>query len=446
MGLKTFDRGIHPSYYKELTSGKSVQSAALPKTVVIPLLQHLGAPCEPLVKKGEVVTEGQKIGEVKAFVTAPVHSSINGKVKDIDFANHPSGNRVLSITIEGDGTVKDWGQQSARDPFSLSVEEMKDAIKEAGIVGMGGAAFPTSVKVSPPKGKSIDTVVLNGCECEPFLTADHRIMLEEPARVIAGLKVLMKLTGAPNGLIGIEENKPDAIAALKGAIGNETGIKIVILETKYPQGAEKMLIQAALGRKVPVGKLPMDVGVLVNNVGTAVAVYEAISTGKPLIERIVTISGNGIKDPKNLKVRVGTLFQDVIDQCGGLDNIEGKEYEVLNGGPMMGIAQSTLQVPVVKGTSGITVLSADKMKPTGYSACIKCTSCVTYCPMGLMPYRLGDFGRVARTDDFTAWGGGACIECGCCSYVCPAKRPLLQWIRVGKLQVRKAAIAAAKNK
>ncbi|MBI5561459.1 MAG: electron transport complex subunit RsxC [Deltaproteobacteria bacterium] len=441
MGLKTFDRGIHPAYHKELASAKRIERAALPKTVIIPLQQHAGAPCEPLVKKGDSVQEGQKIGDVKAFVSAPVHASISGKVKEIELSNHPGGVRALAIIIEGDGTGREWG--GVVDINSISADAMREAIREAGIVGMGGAAFPTSVKLSPPKGKTIDTVVLNGCECEPYLSADHRIMVEEADKAVWGLRALMKATGASAGLIGIEENKPDAIEALRRAVGSSSDIRVSILETKYPQGAEKMLIHAALDRKVPTGKLPMDVGVVVNNVGTAVAVFEALNYKKPLIERVVTISGNGINEPKNLRVRIGTAFEDVIGQCGGLKTGDG-EIEVLNGGPMMGIAQSTLAVPVVKGTSGITCLSAKRIKPVAYDPCIKCASCVEVCPMALMPYRLGDYGRAHRTDDLKAWGGLSCIECGCCSYVCPAKRPLLQWIRVGKLKVREEAAKTAK--
>ena len=443
MGHKTFARGVHPSYYKELTAGKRVEAAALPKTVTIPLQQHAGAPCEPLVKKGDLVIEGQKIGDVKAFVSASVHSSISGKVKDIELSQHPGGFRSLSIVIEGDGTTKEWGG-TAKDLSSISVDALKDAIREAGIVGMGGAAFPTSVKLAPPKGKAIEAVILNGCECEPYLTADHRIMLEEPEKVVWGLRALMKALAAPKGFIGIEENKPDAIEALKKAIGSSSDIQIIILEAKYPQGAEKMLIVAAMGRKVPVGKLPLDVGVVVNNVGTAAAIYEAVNWGKPLIERIVTISGNGVKEPRNLKVRVGTSFEEVLGQCGGL--VEGGEVEVLNGGPMMGIAQPTLSVPVIKGTSGITVIAASVIKSSVYDPCIRCASCVSVCPMGLMPYKLGDYGKAFRTPEFKDWDGLVCIECGCCSYVCPSKRPLLQWIRLGKLKMRQEAQKAAAAK
>lgn len=435
MNLRTFEHGIHPSYSKELTQNKKIEKAILPKKVVIPLQQHIGAPCKPLIKKGDAVAEGQKIGEATTFVTAPVHSSISGKVKEIERLPYPGGGKVLSVIIEGDGAIKEWSN-STDIGLSLGMytpEALRTIIKEAGIVGMGGAAFPTHVKISPPKDKKIDAFILNGCECEPYLTSDHRLMVEESEKIVWGMKTLMKAVGVENGYIGIEDNKPDAIEAVD-RITKDSNIKVVVLETKYPQGAEKMLIKAILNRKVPVGKLPMDVGVVVNNVGTAYAVYEAIKYNKPLIERIVTVSGNGVKEPKNLRVRVGTSFEDVLNQCGGIT--KDNERAVLHGGPMMGISQTTLEVPVVKGTSGITVLSGEVIKPAKYEPCIRCGGCVEVCPVNLMPYKLGDFGRLYRLDEFKAWGGLTCIECGCCSYTCPSKRPLLQWIRVGKVKVR----------
>ena len=435
MSLNTFEHGIHPSYNKELTAGKGIEKAALPVKVAIPLQQHIGAPCKPLVKKGDAVTEGQKLGEATTFVTAPVHSSISGKVKDIERLPYPGGGKVLSVIIEGDGTDREWDNHGdiGLELGSCTAEALKNMIREAGIVGMGGAAFPTHVKISPPKEKRIDAFILNGCECEPYLTSDHRLMVEEPEKVLWGMKAIMKAIGVENGYIGIENNKPDAIDALKRA-AQGSSIKVAVLETKYPQGAEKMLIKAILNRKVPVGKLPMDVGVVVNNVGTAFAVYEAVKYTKPLIERVVTVSGNGVKEPKNLLVRIGASFEDVLKQCGGITS-DG-EREVLNGGPMMGISQTTLEVPVIKGTSGITVLAGREIKPAAYQPCIRCASCVEVCPVNLMPYRLGDLGRLQRLDEFKAWGGLTCIECGSCSYTCPSKRPLVHWIRVGKVKVR----------
>jgi len=436
MNLKTFDKGVHPADHKELTASKAVRRAALPEVVIIPLQQHIGPPCEPLVKKGDAVTEGQKIGEGKAFVSAPVHASISGKVKDIDLYPHPSGRKVPSVVIESDGEAATWKPVKRRVSIErLKPEAIREKVRDYGIVGMGGAAFPTSVKLTLPKGKKVDTVVLNGCECEPYLTADHRIMLETPEKVVWGLKALMRATGASRGIIGIEENKPDAVRAIREAHSGEPGIETMVFETKYPQGAEKMLIQAAIERKVPTGALPLDVGVLVNNVGTAAAIYDVFHYDKPLIERVLTVTGNAVTAPGNLLVRIGTPFEDVIRECGGIKS-SATEVEVLNGGPMMGITQSVLTVPVIKGTSGITVLGADGLKKKSIEPCIRCASCVNACPMGLMPYRLGDLGIRARVDEFMSWSGMSCIECGCCSYVCPSNRPLLQWIRVGKLRVR----------
>ncbi len=436
MNLKTFDKGVHPKDHKELTAHKAVRTALLPKTVIIPLQQHIGPPCECLVKKGDIVTEGQKIGEGVSFISAPVHASISGKVKDIDAYPHPSGRKVPSVVIEGDGETKNWEEGKLKVSLDkITAEEIRDRVRDAGIVGMGGAAFPTSVKLTLPKGRKIHTVILNGCECEPYLTSDHRVMIEDPEKVVWGIKALMKATGASRGIIGIEENKPEAVRAIRDVHDGAPGIETFVFETKYPQGAEKMLIAAAINKKVPTGALPLDVGVLVNNVGTAAALYDLFHYNKPLIERIVTVTGDALKEPGNLLVRIGATFEEVINQCGGIKR-ETTEVEVLNGGPMMGITQSVLTVPVIKGTSGITVLGAEGIKKKSIEPCIRCASCVDACPMGLMPYRLGDLGIRARVDDFMKWAGMNCIECGCCSYVCPSRRPLLQWIRLGKLRVR----------
>ncbi|MEE8184846.1 MAG: electron transport complex subunit RsxC [Thermodesulfobacteriota bacterium] len=436
MNLKTFKHGIHPLYCKELTARKEIERAPIPKTVTVPLQQHLGTPCQPLVKKGDVVEEGQKIGDVVTFVTAPVHSPISGKVKDIERYPYPVGGKVLSVVIESNEEVKEWPENNTGlDMDLITPQSIRDAVREAGIVGMGGAAFPTHVKLSPPKDKKIDTVIMNGCECEPFLTSDHSLMLEFPEKVLWGMKVIMKAVNAQKGYIGIEENKLDAINIIQEVVRDiSPEIEVVPLETKYPQGAEKMLIKATLNRDVPMGKLPLDVGVVVNNVGTAAAIYDALKFKKPLIERIVTVSGNGLTEPKNLILRIGTSFKEAIENCGGM--IEGGERVVINGGPMMGVAQTDLDVPVIKATSGITVLTGDEIKPKIYHPCIKCAGCVEACPVNLMPYRLGDLARLSRVDEFKRWGGLSCVECGCCSFVCPARRPLVQWIRVGKVKLR----------
>jgi electron transport complex protein RnfC len=445
MKQSTFERGIHPAYHKELSAERAITLAPVPKSVFIPLRQHIGAECIPLVKKGDVVVEGQKIGEAKSFVSAPVHASVGGKVKNVDPVPFSGGGKVMAVEIETapDFQPRDWrAEEKGRVSIdSMSVDEIRQAVREAGIVGMGGAAFPSSVKLSPPKDKRVDAVIVNGCECEPFLSADHRLMVERTNDVLHGLKAMMRCVNADKAYFGIEDNKPDAIKAIEAAAREILpSLKVVPLETKYPQGAEKMLIKAVLGRTVPAGKLPFDVGVLVHNVGTAVAVYEAAAFGKPLVERVVTVSGNGVERPANLMTRIGTTFAFLIEACGGLK--KGGEMVVINGGPMMGIAQTTLDVPVIKGTSGITVLSAKEIKPPEYMNCIKCASCVDACPMALVPYRLADLGRIGMLDGFKEWGAMNCIECGCCSFVCPSKRPLVHWIRVGKVKLREAESAA----
>ncbi len=430
----TFERGIHPKYHKELAAGKSVTQAHLPQRIVVPLSQHIGAPAKPEVNIGDEVKRGQVIGTTTGFVSSPVHSSISGKVTAISDFPTSVGRMVQSIVIESDGKDESVSFKEHPEYMNLSADEIKAMIKDAGIVGMGGAAFPTNVKLSPPKEKTIDTVIINGAECEPYLTADHRLMVEHPREVVEGLKIIMKSLGVKEGHIGIEENKPDAIEAMKSAVSGEPDIKIWSLEIKYPQGAEKMLIKAIKGREVPSKGLPMDVGVVVQNVGTALAVYEAVRFGKPLIERVVTVTGNGIKEPKNMMVRIGTLMSDVIEQCGGL--VDGA-VKVISGGPMMGFAQWTLDVPVVKGTSGILVLAEDEyVSSDQYSACIRCGSCIDVCPMGLNPSILSIYSEKGFYEDAKANNLFDCFECGSCAYVCPAKRPMVQFIRLAKSQVK----------
>jgi len=430
----TFERGIHPDYNKELASGKAITVAKLPDRIVVPLSQHIGAPAKAAVSMGDEVTRGQVLGGTTGFVSSPVHSSISGKV--IAIADFPTaaGRMVQSIVVESDGRDEAVAFKDNPDYLNLSVDEIKTLIKDAGIVGMGGAAFPTNVKLSPPKEKTIDAVIINGAECEPYLTADHRLMVERPGEVVEGLKIIMKSLGVSEGHIGIEENKPDALDAVSSAVAGESNIKVWPLEIKYPQGAEKMLIKAVKGREVPSKGLPMDVGVVVQNVGTAIAVYEAVRYGKPLIERVVTITGKGIREPKNMLVRIGTLMSDVVEQCGGL--IDGA-VKVIAGGPMMGFAQWTLEVPVVKGTSGILVLSEEEYVPSDeYSACIRCGSCIDVCPMGLNPSILSIYAEKGFYEDAKDNNLFDCFECGSCAYVCPAKRPMVQFMRLAKSQVK----------
>src|SRR3972149_4039954 len=342
--------GIHPIDEKRRTASKKIEGLNLPAKVVTPLPQHMGAPCEPLVKIGDFVKKYHKIGEAKGFISAPVHTSISGKVIAIGRFPHPSGNQSHSIVIESDG--KDElieGLKENTNYLSMDPKDLKDIILNAGIVGMGGATFPTHVKLNPPKEKKIDTVILNGAECEPYLTADDRLMVEMSREVVEGMKILMHIMGVQEGHIGIEDDKPAAIEAMRKAASG-TGIRISVLEKKYPQGAEKQLIKSILGREVPSGGLPMDIGVVVQNVGTAVAVYHAVRYGIPLIERIVTVTGQGIQRPGNFRGRIGTLLDHVITECGGLVGEPGK---ILFGGPMMGVAQHTLHGPGPKGASGV---------------------------------------------------------------------------------------------
>ncbi len=432
--IATFERGIHPQYHKDLASEKSITQAHLPERIVVPVSQHIGAPAKPEVSIGDEVRRGQVIGVTTGFVSSPVHSSISGKV--IAIADFPTsaGKMVQSIVIESDG--KDEAVQFTENPdyMNLSAEDIKAMVKDAGIVGMGGAAFPTNVKLSPPKEKTIDTVIINGAECEPYLTADHRLMVEHAKEVVEGLKIIMRSLGVKEGHIGIEENKPDAIETMRSAVSGESNIEVWPLEIKYPQGAEKMLIKAIKGREVPSKGLPMDVGAVVQNVGTSLAVYEAVRYGKPLIERVVTVTGTGIKEPANMMVRIGTLMKDVIEQCGGL--VEGA-VKVISGGPMMGFAQWTLDVPVVKGTSGILVLAQDEyVSSDEYSACIRCGSCIDVCPMGLNPSILSIYSEKGFFEDAKDNNLFDCFECGSCAYVCPAKRPMVQFMRLAKSQVK----------
>ncbi len=434
MELKTFKHGVHLEYYKELTKDKATVEMPLPKEVVIPLQQHFGAPCQPIVKVKDTVHIGDKIGDSEAFFSSPVHTSLSGVVKKIEPHPHPGGSWANSIVIEANEENQALPQRGEqRDVASLSPDEIRTAVKNAGLVGLGGAGFPTHIKLNPPKGKTIDTVIINGAECEPYLTSDYRMMLEQTEDVIYGTKLIMGAFGIQKGFIGIEANKLDAIEKLKSLIFQEDHIEIIPLKVKYPQGAEKMLIEAVTRRRVPPGGLPMDVHTNVNNVSGAVAVARAVRDGVPVLERIVTVTGRGIREPKNVLVRVGTPIKEVIEFCGGLTPDAKK---VIIGGPMMGIAQSTLDVPVIKATGGILVLTDAEVTEVKPHPCIRCGKCVDACPIKLVPSKLGAFIEREMFDKIEEYNVNDCMECGCCVYVCPAKRPMVQWIKLGKAVLR----------
>ena len=437
----SFKGGVHPPEHKEPTEGKPIERMPLPSRVVIPLQQHTGAMCEPVVKVGDEVKEGQRIGDARGFVSSPVHASISGVVAAIDNFPHPViPATVRSIVIESKSPPAPAAWDKTADWSALSGKDLRDSICDAGIVGLGGAAFPTHVKLSPPKETTVDTLIVNGVECEPYLTSDHRLMVERSRDVVEGVKILLKVLGVRRAYIAIEKNKPDAIQimqehAANRSLWNGAAVQVIPLKVKYPQGSEKQLISAVLRKEVPSGGLPFNVGVVVQNVGTAFAVYEAVVKGKPLIERIVTVSGNRIREPKNLVVRIGTSFADVIEYAGGIVPGE-RRVKVIMGGPMMGIAQYTLDVPVIKGTSGILVF--DEAKPREVLPCVKCGACVDICPMNLMPCRLADF---AERDDFAGcetYHVRDCMECGACAYVCMSNRPIVHLIKYAKFNLSKA--------
>jgi electron transport complex protein RnfC len=431
----TFSGGVHPEGNKELTAHKPAIPAAIPKRVVIPLSQHIGAPTKPLVVLGQEVKRGEKIGEATGFVSAPVHASISGKVTAIGNFPHSLGMDVTSIVIEGDGK-DEWvsGLKETPDYQVLSPDELKKMVQDAGIVGMGGATFPTYVKLSPPKEKPIDVVILNGAECEPYLTSDHRLMLDRPREILEGLKILMRILGVKKGYVGIEANKPDAIEAMKKAAAGSPEIQVWPIKVKYPQGAEKMLIKAIVNRTVPAGGLPMDIGVVVQNVGTADAIYTAVRYGRPLIERYVTVTGRGVKEPKNFIARIGTPFSQLIEEAGGLTESAAK---VISGGPMMGMSQFTLDVPVIKGTSGILVLPESEVSVKSYGPCIRCGRCIDACPMMLQPSLIGLFIEKGHYQDAKDYNLMDCFECGSCTFVCPANRPMVQWVKKAKKELTK---------
>ena len=432
MNLLSFRGGIHPPHSKSMTEHLPVEKAVEPEIVVIPLQQHIGAPCQPIVKVGDKVKVGQKIGEAGGFVSAPVHSSVSGTVKKIEKRMIINGSGTC-VVIESDGLNEIHESVVPKgDIETMEAKEILDIINEAGIVGMGGAGFPTRVKLSPPPDKKIDVLIVNGAECEPYLTADHRLMLETPEDVVYGLRAVMKVLGLEKAYIAIENNKMDAVLSVKEAAKDYPGIQVVTVKTKYPQGGEKQLIYACSQREVPSGALPMDAGAVVSNVATMSAISKAIRTGMPLIERICTVTGDGIVEPKNIMIKNGTRISEIIAQAGGYKGDPGK---LILGGPMMGFAQFTDDLPSTKTTSGVLVFTEEQARLPEANPCIRCGKCVDICPSFIQPFAVSAYSLNGMFEMAEKNNAMDCIECGSCSFICPSKRPLLHSIRMAKREI-----------
>ena len=439
MGLATFKGGIHPYEGKELSESKPVSVLQPKGEMVFPLSQHIGAPAKPLVAKGDHVLVGQKIGEPGGFISACIISSVSGTVKSLEPRMVANGAMVPSIIVENDGkyeTVEGFGRD--RDPKTLSKEEIRNIVKEAGIVGLGGAGFPTHVKLTPKDESAIDTIIVNGAECEPYLTSDYRMMLEEPESIVKGLNVILSLFDNAKGVIGIENNKPEAIKKMTELVKDEPRITVCPLLTKYPQGGERSLIYAVTGRKINSSMLPADAGCIVDNVDTVISIYNAVCKTTPLTRRIITVTGDAIASPQNYSVRVGTSYKELLEASGGFKT---EPEKVISGGPMMGQALFNLEIPVTKTSSALTAMTKDEVAVHAPSACIRCGRCVSVCPSHVVPQMMMDAAERSDIERFTALNGMECCECGCCTYVCPAKRPLTQAFK----EMRKVVAASRKK-
>lgn len=439
MKRKTFKGGAHPYDGKKMSRECPIEILNPGDTLVYPLSQHIGAMAKPLVKAGDRVLVGQKIAEKGGFISANIHSSVSGTVKAIEKRLVATGGMVDSIVVENDGMYEEAAPIFSGNPDELSKDEIIKIIEEAGIVGMGGAGFPTNVKLSPKNADIIDSIIVNGAECEPYLTSDYRRMVEQTDKLVKGLKIVLKIFPDAKGYFGIEDNKPEAIEALLKATENEDRIEVVPLKTKYPQGGERSMIYAVTGRKINSKMLPADVGCIVHNVDTIYAIYNAVYNGKPLIERIVTITGDAVRTPKNFQVRIGTSFRELIDAAGGFTT---EPEKIISGGPMMGFSFFNMDVPVVKGSSSLLAFIKDDVSHEEPSACIRCGRCAAACPEHLLPMKLAALAGQNEPEEFKKLGGMECVECGCCSYVCPAKRQVTQSVR----SMKKLIIASARKK
>jgi electron transport complex protein RnfC len=431
---------VHPPELKGLTAAVPIRRLPFPAEVVLPLSQHAGKPAVPLVRGGDRVERGDKVAEADGWMSSPVHASAAGTVQAIELSPHPGGAWQPAIRIAvAPHSAQVPRQRMIPDWQGLSREQLVDAVRQAGVVGLGGAAFPTHVKLVPPEGARIDTILVNGCECEPYLTTDHRTMVEYPARVHLGIRIMMTCLGVRRAVIGVERNKPDAIAALQATLPGDLDITVQPLTVKYPQGAEKMLIRAVLEREVPSGKLPMHVGAVVHNVASIATIAEVFETGLPLVERIVTVTGRGVRRPSNVIVPVGTRVGDLVASCGGMT---ADAREIVFGGPMMGQAQASLDTPVTKGTTGVIVLTAAEVKPQHSYPCIRCGHCLDACPVFLNPQLLGQLALAERWEDMAAYHLADCMLCGCCGFTCPSNIPLTQLFALAKTHLRRHPAAA----
>lgn len=432
MGISTFKGGVHPYDGKDLAKDQPIRRIKPKEILVYPLSQHIGAPASPIVAVGDTVLRGEKIAEAGGFVSAPVFASVSGTVKAIEPRHVATGDLVNSIIIENDGEMKETDFHGVEDVAGLSKEQIIEKVKEAGVVGMGGAGFPTHVKLSPKEPDKIEFIIANCAECEPYLTADYRRMLENPEELIGGMKIVLRLFDHAKGILGVEDNKPDCIQKLKELTKDEERIEVMPLKTKYPQGGERQLIYATTGRAINSKMLPADAGCIVDNVETLVAINHAVKEGKPVMDRIFTVTGDAVANPGNFEYCIGMSYAEILEEAGGFKEDPEK---MISGGPMMGFAVFSLEIPTTKTSSSLLCFKKDDVSASEVTACINCGRCVSVCPEQIVPSRLAKMSQFHDSESFEKWNGMECIECGSCSYICPAKRPLAQYIKTMKKQI-----------